>query len=276
MNHGTRARLTAALIGLGFVLAVSGCPLRFEEESRENSPPNTYFDRSPPDTTFQNEVQFRWVGTDLDSDVVAYQYQLVQVDSLYYYTAGVQGSVLRSIDPRSESPDERWSPRVTDDFLTVRDLDDGWYEFRARAIDNRGLEDNTPARDRFYVFFDDVPPIPEIQNDPRCGRIGSRTDYVFLVNATDASRNAITPRSRLEYSVQLRSSSASQCPEHAADSFTDWVAFPDDSDVPVAIGSDPPTVYQDLFSRNCTWTFTLRVRDPAGSIALTTCDIKTE
>lgn len=276
MVQSTRARLTAALIVLGLVLVVSGCPFRFEEENRPNAAPNTYFDRSPPDTTFQNEVSFRWVGTDLDSDVVAYQFQLVQVDSLYYYTGGVQGTVLRSIDPRSESPDTLWSERVTDDFRTVRDLDDGWYEFRARAIDDRREADPTPATTLFYVFFDDVPPVPEIQNDPRCGRIGSRTDYVFLVNATDASRNAITPRSRLEYSVQLRVSSGTSCLEHRADPFTDWVRFPDDTATPVLIGNDPPTVYQDLFSRGCTWTFTLRVRDPAGSIATTSCDIKTD
>jgi hypothetical protein len=266
----------ALLSLLALAVALSGCPFQFEEEERENFLPNTFFSRFPPDTTFSNEVSFTWLGTDLDSDVVAFQYQFVEVDSLYYFTNGLQGEVIRSLDPRSESGEERWTDRLTDNFQTFRDLDDGWYEMRTRAIDARQAADDTPASRRVFVFFDDVPPMPMITNTPRCGRIGSLTGYLFSFTASDASRRSTTPRSLLQYRVQLRSISQSQCPEHAADGFTGWQFFPsDDFNDVITVGDQAPTNYQDLFSRNCTWTFTLQVRDPAGLITTEVCEIKT-
>jgi hypothetical protein len=261
-------------------LAVSGCLFRFEKESPPNVLPNTYFDIAPPDTTFVNEVSFLWVGTDLDSDVVAYQFQLVETDAVYFFSRGTQGSVIRSIVPRSESGAEQWVDRTTDDFETFLGLDDGWYEFRARSIDARGAVDDSPARKQFYVFFDDIPPLPEVRpigtNIGCGGRIAPLTGWTFAITASDASRSSTTPRSLLEYSVQLRAESANTCSEHLADSFTEWRRFPtDDIDDLVIIGDQPPTVYQDLFSANCTWNFTLRVRDPAGLIAAANCSINT-
>jgi hypothetical protein len=261
-------------------LAVSGCLFRYEKESTPNIVPNTYFDIAPPDTTFVNEVSFLWVGTDLDSDVVAFQYQLVETDALYFFSRGAQGAVLRSIVPRSESGAENWVDRTTDDFETFRDLPDGWYEFRTRAIDARGAVDDTPARKQFFVFFDDIAPLPEIRpigNNLGCGgKIAPLTGWTFAITASDASRSSTTPRSLLEYSVQLRAESANTCSEHLADAFTAWRFFPnDDLDDVVIIGDQPPTVYQDLFSANCVWNFTLRVRDPAGLVSAATCSINT-
>lgn len=275
MLRGTRARATVGLLMLGVVFALSGCPLSIEKEQRDNAAPNTFFDSTPPDTTFQNEVSFRWLGTDLDSDVVAFQYQLVEVDSLYYFTNGANGTVIRSLDPRSESGEQQWTERVTDNFQTFRDLDDGWYEMRARSIDSGGQPDESPATKAFFVFFDDIPPVPEIRST--CGRIGALTSYVFEFTASDASRRATTPRSAIEYAVQLRSNSCSMCPEHCADSFTDWRRFPDnDVENLLTAGNSPPTVYSDLFSRPCVFTFTLRVRDPARLLSVTSCDVRTE
>lgn len=263
----------------GVTLVASGCLFRYEKESPPNVVPNTYYDIAPPDTTFVNEVSFLWVGTDLDSDVVAFQYQLVETDAQYYFTQGTSGTVLRSIVPRSESGAENWIDRTTDDFETFRDLHDGWYEFRTRAIDARGSFDDTPARKRFFVFFDDIAPAPEIRtigSRAPCGRLGNLTGWTFSITASDASRSSTTPRSALQYSVQLRAESAVSCSEHLADPFTAWKAFPsDDVEDVVIIGDQPPTVYQDLFSRNCTWNFTVRVRDPAGLVATLSCQINT-
>jgi hypothetical protein len=268
----TWKHLAGPTLLVGLAIAAGGCPLRFEEDPQPNQAPNTFYERQPPDTSFVNEVTYAWLGTDLDSDVVAFQYQLVETDSLYYYSNGLQGSVIRSLIPRSESSEVMWTDRTTDDFQTFRDLEDGWYEFRTRSIDSRGAVDDTPATHRFFVFFDDIPPVAEIR-DP-CGRIGGARRYVFPITASDDSRRSTTPRSKLEYSVQLRSQSPTACPAHAGDPFTDWRFFPsDDVDDLILIGDSPPTLYQDLDTAPCTWTFTLRVRDPAGLITVTTCDI---
>ena len=262
---GRRASRNAALLlGITLVAVSSGCPLKFEGEPRSNAAPTTFFDTAPEDTSFTNEVTFRWIGTDEDSDVVAYQFQLFQTDSLAFETKGAEGERIRSILPRTESAAENWVPRVTDQFLTERDLEDGWYEFRVRAIDSEGTADPEPAVKYFHVFFDDIEPVPFLENVPLCGRLQNTQSYVFLINATDASRShPVTPRSSLEYSVQLRAVSTEFCTQHLQDPFTDWVRFPDDGTAPVPIGNNPPTLYQDLFPPGCDWQFTLRVRDPA-------------
>lgn len=296
MLRRTRRIALSAALAAGMLLALPGCPLKFEDEPGTNAPPNTFFDRQPPFLTggggcggggggfgpqehtkwisFLNEVSFSWLGTDLDSDVVAFQFQLVETDSLYYATEGLRGSVLRSLDPRSESPEEQWSERVTDDFQAYQQLPDGWYEFRVRALDASAQPDDSPARSRFEVFFDDIPPAPEIRNT--CGRIGSGTSKLFFVTASDLSRSGIVPRSLLEWRARLRSDSPTMCPEHAADQFTPWTCFPDDNvDNLIKLGDQPPTQYQDLFSRPCSWTFVLQVRDPSGKIGSVECPVLT-
>jgi hypothetical protein len=300
-------RVGSLALALGVTLLSWGCPLHFENEPRNNREPTTFFDFAPPDTTFRNEVQFRWIGTDLDSDVVAYQYQLVEIDSLYYFTQGREGAVVRSLVPREtpcrdqlnnpclppEDPgyeDERnffvWTERQTENFEAFSELNDGWYEFRARAIDDKGVVDPSPARKRFYVFFDDVAPVPEIIQIPphNCGRLNGATSHVFLITASDSSRHAATPRRRLQYQCRLRATSQTACSEHLGDPFaslTDrlddapedgWGFFPSSGDS-VRIGDAPPFLYVDLFSRGCTWEFILRVRDPAGIVATTTCQL---
>jgi hypothetical protein len=291
-----RLRFGTTLAALGTVaVLVAGCPLKFEKEARDNSPPFTYFDVSPNDTTFSNEVFFSWIGTDLDSDVVAYQYQLVATDSAYYYTGGAGGRVVASLDPRPQdvgSPRqpgdpgyteddrtfERYSEQSLDNFQSFSDLEDGWYEMRARSIDDSGIPNGAPARFRFYVFFDDIPPSPVVIDPkpgtitPACGRIGSVTSWTFFITASDSSRNAGTPREALEFSYQLRARSAANCTTHLTDSFTEWTRFPSGGN-PVEIGTTPPTLYTDLFDANCGWELTLRVRDPAGNVASVPCCI---
>lgn len=282
---------TALLAAGAVVAALSGCPLRLEDQPQANTPPNTFFDRDPPFRsgggdcggglpageqkhsqwiTFTGEVSLSWAGTDLDNDVVAFQYQLVETDSLYYLTGGLQGSVLRSLDPRSESGEERWTERLTDTFQTFRDLNDGWFEFRVRSIDAAGAMDPSPAVSRFEVFFDNIPPVAIIANPSQCGRLGSMTQARFQLTASDVSRKGVTPRSQLQYSVQLRASKAvGSCNNrHISDSFTEWECFPsDDPNDVVIVGAAAPTDYNDLDGTSpCEWTFTYRVRDPAGQI----------
>lgn len=282
MSAGLRRAVTvSALAGLAGLLA--GCPFEFKKDGGDNALPRTFFDAAPGDTTFSNEAFFTWLGTDLDSDVVAYQYQLVETDSVYYYSAGQSGRVIRSIDPRREftgsESDTLWSDRTLDNSQAFSELNDGWYEMRARSIDDAGFA-GAPAILRFYVFFDDVPPTPIII-DPRpggtaaaCGRLPNTgiTSWTFFVDATDDSRNAATPRTQLEYSYQLRARSSITCTTHLTDSFTEWRRFPSDG-LPIEVGNAPPTVYSDLFDQFCGWEFTLRVRDPAGNVASTPCCI---
>ena len=277
-----RLRRTATVTALGgLAVLLAGCPLEFQKEPAVNRAPFTFFDVSPADTTFSNEAFFTWLGTDLDSDVVAYQYQLVQTDSLYYYSAGQQGTVLRSVVPRreftgSETDTYVWTDRTLDNSQSFSELDDGWYEMRARSIDDGGNFSDPPALRRFYVFFDDVPPTPIIIT-PRpggttaaCARLPSGLSaWTFFLDAEDQSRNAETPRSALEYSYQLRGRSSATCTTHLTDGFTEWRRFPADG-LPVEVGNSPPTVYSDLFDPNCGWDFTFRVRDPAGNVASTT------
>lgn len=279
---GRRVGPTALALG-GLALLLGGCPLEFRKPPEANSAPFTFFDTSPSDTTFQNEAFFVWLATDLDSDVVAYQYQLVETDSQYYFSAGQSGSILRSLDPPLESTDqaalnERWTERTLDNFQSFGDLEDGWYEMRARGIDDAGTPSNPPARRRFYVFFDDVPPTPIIidprpgTTQPACGRIPAVTSWTFAIDAFDESRNATTPRERLQYSVQLRGRSQAFCTTHLTDGFTDWTFFPPGTAF-LVIGTSPPTQYTDLNDQECGWEFTLRVRDPAGNTASVVCCI---
>lgn len=283
MSAGLRRAVTvSALLGLAALLA--GCPFEFRKEGAGNSAPTTFFDVAPGDTTFSNEAFFTWLGTDLDSDVVAYQYQLVETDSLFYYTAGQQGHVLRSLDPRREFTGSEtledtylWSDRSLDNSQSFAELNDGWYEMRARAIDDAGQASTAPARYRFYVFFDDVPPTPVIidprpgSSNPACGRLPSGvSSWSFFLDAADESRNALTPRSQLEFSYQLRARSTVTCNTHLTDSFTEWMRFPSDG-LPVEVGQVPPTIYTDLFDPFCGWDFTFRVRDPAGNVATVSC-----
>jgi hypothetical protein len=285
LDHRARAALVVGLLGL--IVVLSGCPLSFDKEERDNQPPFTFFDVTPADTTFTNEAFFRWIGTDLDSDVVAYQYQLVETDSLWFESEGQLGSLIDSIDPPGDpndsngDPRELWTPRRTDNFQSFADLDDGWYEMRARSIDQEGAPSD-PAVFRFYVFFDDVPPVPIIgtvdgqgNNNQMCGRIGQVTSWTFLINASDESRNTTTPRSAVEYSYELRGRSQVNCTSHLSDGFTDWRFFPA-GDEPLRVGDGPPTLYTDLFDAVCRWDFTLRARDPAGNIATTSCCITRE
>jgi hypothetical protein len=256
-----------------------GCPVHFQNEETPNDPPTTFFLRlsAEPDTVFVNQREFTWVGTDLDNDIVAYQFQLVEVDSLYYFSGGQVGEshVLRYVAPHplpgASCPDDCWSPRDTDTFTRFVDLADGWYEMRVRAIDRGGALDMSPARKLFYVFFDDIGPDAVIQSG--CGRLNGTQSYIFLINGSDVSRNAVTPRSNLWYRVRLRAQSSEDCQTHLGDQFTEWKRFPDDTDTPVPIGGEPPTQYTDLFPVGCTWTFTVEVRDPAENRGTASCDI---
>ncbi len=265
----TRRRpVTFVLFALGVLALASivGCPFEFENEPRSNTPPTTFFLGDPPDTTFRNEIFFNWSASDLDTDVVAYQFQLVQTDQEYYFTGGAGGTLLAAIDPRQGEPGELWSGRELDAFRSFSDLDDGYYELRVRAIDAKGIEDPSPARHRFYVFYDDVIPVPifVVPTDPST-RLTQTSEIRFELTASDESRNASTPLQLLEHSYQLRAATVTNCATHLNDQFTAWTRFTVTTPV-IEVGVQPPTVYTDLTSCNCEWIFTYRVRDPAGNV----------
>lgn len=276
-RRGT-GRLAASLAATAALAALlSGCPFEFVKESSENVAPFTFFDFAPEDTTYSNSVSFRWLGTDLDNDVVAFQYQLVETDERYFFFGADSGSVLRSIEPRSDTTDTLWTERVTDNFQSFSDLADGWYEMRARSIDGRGAESPT-ARSRFYVFFDDIDPEIRLVPNPTnglgpCGRIAPRTSWSFFIEVSDSSRSGETPFTALQYSFQLRAHRASDCENHISDPFTDWENFDADAVFPFELGNEPPNEYDDLFSGTCGWDFAARVRDPAGNTATVRCCI---
>jgi hypothetical protein len=274
------------------LVTLSGCPLSYETESDENIPPITFFEQPELDDEVlvpivtDQDISFQWLGTDLDSDVVAYQFQWVETDSLYAYTGGLDGRVIRSIVPRREieegGPDEFWAERTTDNRETFTQLADGFYEMRVRAIDDTGTPDPTPARYRFEVFVDDVSPIPSFV-PPECGGRISTTRYTFTCTAEDSSTYGVrSPRTSLSYRYRLRSVNASSCPAHAADNWTDWISFPDET-TPIVIdgtriglpgvgGTGGP--YNDFFSPGCSWTFQFQVRDIGGNEAEIQCTIE--
>ncbi|MBZ0266779.1 hypothetical protein K8I85_01365 [bacterium] len=276
--QGRTGRLATSLAAVAALAALlSGCPLEWEKESSENAAPFTFFDFAPGDTTYSNQVSFRWLGTDLDNDVVAYQYQLVETDERYYFFGSDSGQVIRSIEPRGDTSDTLWTERVTDNFQAFSDLADGWYEMRARSIDSRGTESRT-ASSRFYVFFDDIDPSILLVPNPTnglgpCGRIAPRTSWSFFIEVADSSRSGATPITALEYSFQLRAHRASDCDNHISDPFTDWEFFDEDAVFPFELGNRPPNEYDDLFDADCGWDFAARVRDPAGNSATVRCCI---
>lgn len=272
--------VVAVIVGLSALLA--GCPLEFQKEARNDSPPFTFFDVYPGredfvthewiPVSYQNQVSFHWVGTDLDSDVVAYQYQLVQTNFEYFVADTASAKVIRSIDPRRETADSLWTERVTSNFQAFSGLADGWYEMRARSIDAQGTASNI-ATFRFEIYFDDVPPQVSIVSPPGsprapCGRISPQTSWTFFFAALDSSRSGETPRDSLEYSYRLRANSTVDCNTHTSDQFEPWTHFVADT---VQVGGQPPTLYSDLTDPDCGWDFTVRVRDPAGNIASATC-----
>jgi len=260
-------RRSTAYLSLAVLVAAvavfSGCPFEFASEPRENAAPTTFFLANPTDTTFSNQMSFSWNGTDEDSDVVAYQFQLV------FFEFNPDEPPIASIDPPNFTGAEQWSGRTTDDFRSFVDLHDGFYEMRVRAIDQQGTVDPDPARHKFFVFFDDISPEPDILiPETESSRI-TTTTITFTFTARDFSRNGITDRKDLEYSYQLRAESQELCGSHISDAFTEWEKFPSSGD-PVTVGNEAPTVYNDLFPNGCSWMFTLRVRDPAGNIGIVT------
>jgi hypothetical protein len=96
----------------------------------------------------------------------------------------------------------------------------------------------------------------------------SSTQATFLITASDLSRKGVTPRSQLQYSVQLRATQGVAACNVDFASFTEWVCFPsDDPNDLVVLGTQPPYDYTALLNDpTCVLTFTLRVRDPSGQV----------
>jgi hypothetical protein len=270
-----RQRVLLACISLaGTGSRLAGCsPVEEAPSEAENVAPSTHLDSAcpGPDTTFGNELRYSWTGTDPDGDVVAFQFQLVETNELYFSSAGATGTVLLSLSPFLE-PGEldeddrkfvRWGERQTENFATFSSLEDGFYEFRVRAIDDQGAVDESPATGRCFVFFDDVAPVPIILSG--CGRLEGVTFTTLCLDASDSSRSSSTPRERLQYSARLLAISPTLCTQHLDDAFAahndgqdgvedGWGFFPPESEGPLCIGSAPPFLYIDLFPPGCTWT----------------------
>jgi hypothetical protein len=234
-------------------------------EPGANSAPDTVL-QAPAETIWRSDVLIEWDGSDPDGEVVAFQMQLVATDSLYAASSGEEGEVLHSVEPAAESGDENWTAPDPASSVGFAGLDDGWYEFRVRAIDEAGEPDPTPSRAFFRVLLDESAPVPVILQDPphNCGRLhGDETTHTFLITASDATTNDVPiPRAMLEHSWVFSPTSPTTCgsePEQSAD----WEPFPDGAPVPVEVSIG--------LERGCTRDFTLRVRDPAGNVATTSC-----
>ena len=106
--------------------------------------------------------------------------------------------------------------------------------------------------------------------EPDIHRLNGATSVLFKFNASDFSTDGeITPLDQLEYQYRLRAESPSYCATHLTDPFTEWTSYPKNVD-PVVVGGEPPTLYNDLYSIDCIWNFTVRVRDPNGNIGTAT------
>jgi regulator of replication initiation timing len=88
-----------------------------------NSPPGTVITRAPNATSSSRDVYFEWQGSDVDGTVVSYGYRL-------------DGG--------------QWV-NTTMNNLTLLNLTSGNHTFQVRSVDNRGLEDPSPAQADFAI-----------------------------------------------------------------------------------------------------------------------------
>jgi hypothetical protein len=99
-------------------------------------------------------------------------------------------------------------------------------------------------------------------------RLNGHTSILFEFIAGDSTTDGeFIPRHHLEYQYQLLADNK-YCSAHLSDPFTEWTNFPEHG--AVIVGGEPPTLYNDLYSMDCVWVFTLRVRDPNGNIGTDT------
>lgn len=153
-------RLLALLLlaaGALAVLAAAGCG-KLKTITEPTLAPNTsIFIDGPVDTIGVNHiVHLHWYGTDAHGYIAGYEVRLV--DTLY------------------APSDTTWKFTArTDSVLTVYTPNGKTSAvFEARAINDRGIKDPEPARQRFY--FRNVPPVVRLQGKPNAG---DRSDTTF-------------------------------------------------------------------------------------------------
>jgi hypothetical protein len=148
--------LLAAAAGAA-VLAAGGCG-SLESITQPTIAPNTLiFIDGPVDTSGVNHsVHLHWYGTDAHGYVAGYEVRLIDTlfapsDTSWLFTTRTD-SVLTVFTPNGKTS----------------------AVFEARAINDRGVRDPEPARQRFY--FTNLPPIVRLQSKPNSG---DRSDTTF-------------------------------------------------------------------------------------------------
>lgn len=109
---------------VGALLFVPGCDW-FEEQAALNIPPTTEIVGCPPSEVDEGEdLVFRWTGSDVDGDVVAYEWSF------------------------NDGP---WV-QTEDDSALIEAVDEGDHSFVVRAIDDMGDADPLPPRCGFKAI----------------------------------------------------------------------------------------------------------------------------
>jgi len=118
---------------LFLVLALAGCESDISGSRQQNMPPQTDLFISNPDTlNYTKSVQqFYWEGRDPDGFVTGYYYAFTETPA---------------------DSDWVWTTESEGQFPLVITGQDTIYYFQVKAVDDEGLEDPTPAFQRFPVL----------------------------------------------------------------------------------------------------------------------------
>ena len=143
--------LVATLMILALLVVGGSC----DKIGQPNLPPRTFFQPggAPPETLVIDNFQFRWFGSDTDSDIQTYYWRIglasMPCDSL---TDSMAMDMMETL-PWNNTED----PRVFVSFADVQTTPDGPYVFQARTVDEFGATDEVPLTDCFSVFIQQAP-----------------------------------------------------------------------------------------------------------------------
>lgn len=153
-------RLLALLLlaaGAAALLAAAGCGKLKTITEPTLAPNTTIFIEGPVDTIGVNHtVHLHWYGTDAHGYIAGYEVRLV--DTLY-----APSDTSWRFTTRTDSVVTVYTPNGKTSAV-----------FEARAINDRGVKDPEPARQRFY--FTNKPPVVRLQGKPNAG---DRSDTTF-------------------------------------------------------------------------------------------------
>lgn len=129
--------------------------------------PETWLTKHPPIQTENTSVEFEWIGSDLDGQVVSYQYRMG--------TGNWISTTQRS--------------------TVFAGLANGTYVFQVRSVDDDGLVDLTPASKEFRVYVNQPPDTQIVAAPNSTTRV---RDILFAWQGTDADGTVISYEYRLD------------------------------------------------------------------------------